>query len=457
MTTGIELSSAIKETIPSASQRYEDTHAGQAKRRIIPFELVDVRNGDNEASHPFGRVPDGWIEYTHAIEGIPFFYNPQTKVITDAYIRMPAILSRIEIYYTQISRVLRSLDSTELMLSTMDIYIDPTCDPQTGQKIGAYYLVDHCRHSIAFLRQVDTRGVGLPDVRSTIHLERVLRGEYWTHCEYMPRSDIDHAGSARKLQGQLASLMIDNISSEGSTSPFTPKECKYYLKAVNPSTNEPQFLNWSVARVSSLLIQSQIINLHGEQWARADRTMVVTGQRPPARTALYLQLSRYMFDCPATHLNRLEHAWTDRIIYSHHWKKLLSELIEEWGVAAGAASLVWVANIVLFTTASSTITLLLLGVSTISTVYGAVKALLLIRKHRSLGQYAVHGSQYLQANEKYGTGLQDLSFEYSYPWACALWAGALTSAGVLWMILGRVMGYSFPSGSFRPMYCTPEH
>ncbi|CAE6472793.1 unnamed protein product [Rhizoctonia solani] len=440
MITGIELSSqaAIKETIPSASERYDDRHAGQAKRRIVPLGPLDVRNGDNEASHPFGPVPNGWIEYTHVIEGIPYFYNPQTRVVTDAYIRIPAILSTLEVYYAQIAQVLQSLDSTELMLSTMDIYINPTCDPQTGQRIGMYYLVDHRRHSIAFLRPIDTGGIGLPDVRSTIHLERVWRSEYWTHCEYMPRPDVDHTESARKLQGQLGALIIDNISSEGSTSPFTPQECEHYLKGVNPNINEPQFLNWSVARVNSLLIQSQIINLHGEKWARADRTMIVTGQRPPARTAFYLQLSKYMFDCPATHLDRLEHAWADRIIYSHYWKKLLKELVEEWAVAAGVASLVWVANMVLFTTTSSTVPLLLLGVSTISTVYGIVKALLLIRKHRSLGQYAIHGSQYLQANEKYGTGLQDLSFEFSYPWACTLWAGALTSTGVLWMILSQV-------------------
>ena len=86
-------------------------------------------------------------------------------------------------------------------------------------------------------------------------------------------------------------------------------------------------------------VQSQIINHHGEQCARADRTMIITGQRPPARTALYLQLSKYMFDCPVTHLNRLEHAWADRTIYSHHWNKLLSELIEEWTGAAGIVSL----------------------------------------------------------------------------------------------------------------------
>ncbi|CAE6519821.1 unnamed protein product [Rhizoctonia solani] len=464
MTSGVDLSSTTKETIPSGSRRYDDTHAGQAKRRSIPIGSLNVREGDDEASHPFGPVPNGWTEYTHVIEGIPFFYNSQKRIITDAYIRTPAILSRIETYYTQISGVLGSLDSTEYQLSKMDIYIDPTCDPQTGQKICAYYLVDHCRHSIAFLRQVDTGIVGLPDARNTIHLERMLRGEYWTHCEYMPRPDVDHTASARKLQGQLASLMIDNISSEGSTSPFTPEECKYYLKSVNPSINEPQFLNWSVefsfaARVNSLLIQSQIINLHGEQCARADRAMIVTDQRPPARTALYLQLSKFMFDCPVTHLNRLEHAWTDRIIYSHHWKKLLSELIEEWTVAAGVGGLVWISNIVLFTSTSSTIALLLLGVSTIATVYGAAKALLLIRKHRSLGQYAVHGSQYLQENEKYATGLQDLSYEYSCPWACALWAGALTSISVLWMILNQVVSRVlelFLSLGFIPPYalCT---
>ncbi|CAE6484529.1 unnamed protein product [Rhizoctonia solani] len=442
MTSGVQLPPTVKEIIPSGSRRYEDRHAGQAKRRIIPIGPLDVKEGDNIAAQPLGPVPYGWVELTHVIEGKPFFYNPRTRVITDAYIRMPDILSRVETYYGQINRVIESLDldSIELELSTMDIYIDPICDPETGHKVGTYYLVDHYRQSIAFLRQVNTGDVGLPDVRSNIHLERVLKSEYWTHCEYMPRPDVDHTSSARKLQGQLASLMIDHISSEGSTSPFTPEECEHYLKGVNPENNEPQFLNWSVARVNSLLIQSQIINLHGERCARADRMMVVTGQRPPTRTARYLQLSKLMFDCPVTHLNRLEQAWTDRIIYSHHWKKLLGELNEEWVAAAGTAGLVWIANMILFTSSSSVLVLLLLGVSTVSTVYGVAKSLLLIRKHRSIGQYAVHASQYLQANEKYGTGLQDLSIEYSCPWVCALWAGALTSVGVLCTILGQILG-----------------
>ncbi|CCO26350.1 hypothetical protein BN14_00373 [Rhizoctonia solani AG-1 IB] len=293
MTIGINCSSTIKERTPSASRRYDDTHAGQAKRRTILIGPLDVQKGDKQASHPFGPVPDGWIEYTHIIEG----------VITDAYIRTPDLLSQVEAHYTQISALLKSIDSTGEMFSSMDIYIDPICDPQTGQRIGAYYLVDHNRHSIAFLREVNTATIGLPDVRSSVHL--------------------------------------DNISSDGSTSPFTPEECKCYLKSVNPSTNEPQYLNWSLARINSLLIQSQIVNLHGEQWARADRTMIVTGQHPPTRTARYLQLSKLMFDCPLTHLNRLERVWTDRIIYSHHWKKLLAELNDEWVAAAGIAVLVW--------------------------------------------------------------------------------------------------------------------
>jgi hypothetical protein len=45
-----------------------------------------------------------------------------------------------------------------------------------------------------------------------------------------------------------------------------------------------------------------------------------------------------MFDCPVNHLNRLERAWTDRIIYSHHWKKLLAELNDEWVAATGIVS-----------------------------------------------------------------------------------------------------------------------
>jgi hypothetical protein len=96
--------------------------------------------------------------------------------VTDAYIRAAETLCLVETYYGQIRRVIESLDveSTEHEFSTMDIYIDPMCDPQTGQRIGAYYLVDHYKQSIAFLRRVNTATVGLPDTRSSIHLGLVL-------------------------------------------------------------------------------------------------------------------------------------------------------------------------------------------------------------------------------------------------------------------------------------------
>jgi hypothetical protein len=102
---------------------------------------------------------------------MPFFYNSQLKVITDAYIRIPLLLAQVEYWHVQLSQALRSLDSTG-QLSSMDIYIDPLQDPQTGQKTCAYYLIDHTRCTIAFLRVVDTSSVGLPEVRSTIHLGR---------------------------------------------------------------------------------------------------------------------------------------------------------------------------------------------------------------------------------------------------------------------------------------------
>ncbi|KAG8697206.1 hypothetical protein FRC09_008010 [Ceratobasidium sp. 395] len=263
------------------------------------------------------------------------------------------------------------------------------------------------------------------------------------------------SASAKKLQGQLAALMIesefevgeidldlacvDNISSEGSTSPFTPEECRNYLKGLENAT-EPQFLNWSVARINSLLIQSQIVNLYGEDCARLDRTIVVTGQHASNRSSTYLNYSKAMFNGPTIHLDKLEHIWVERIIYTHHWRKLVADLIEEWTGALAAAGVAWVSNAVLLSTASSLIVILLLGLSTASVVFGGVKALSLIRSHRAMGKYAAHGCQFLQSKEQYGTGLQSLSIEYSYPWACALWSGCLTSLAVLWILATSLIG-----------------
>ncbi|KAF8610462.1 hypothetical protein BDV93DRAFT_601466 [Ceratobasidium sp. AG-I] len=433
-----ELSASIQERIPSESGRYNDTHAGYAKKRTLAVGPFSGLGGDEDAFHPYGPVPDGWMEIVHPVEGLPFFYNAESKVITEAYIRIAHVLAQVEHWKTQITRVIEALDNETTRLSSMDIFIDPTEDRRSGQRSCSYYLVDHSSCSIAFLRQVDTASVGLPDVRSIIHLERVLQGEYWTHCEFMPRPDVNMTQSVKKLQGQLAALMIDNISSEGSTSPFTSKECKNYIKGLEEA-KEDQYRNWSAARINSLLIQSQIVNLHGESCARLDRTAVVTGQHASVRSESYLQFSKLMFDCPVIHLTKLEHVWIERIIYTHHWRKLVTDLIQEWTGALAFTAVVWVSNAILFSTASSPIVILLLGASTASVFCGGAKGLLLIRTHRAMGKYAAHGSQFLQSKETYATGLQDLSFEYSYPWACALWAACFTSLAVIWIMVTELV------------------
>ena len=91
-------------------------------------------------------------------------------MITEAYIRMAHVLAQVEHWKTQITRAIEALDNETNRLSSMDIFIDPTEDKRSGQRSCRYYLVDHSSCSIAFLRQIDTAVVGLPDVRSIIHL-----------------------------------------------------------------------------------------------------------------------------------------------------------------------------------------------------------------------------------------------------------------------------------------------
>ncbi|KAG8715997.1 hypothetical protein FRC08_009953 [Ceratobasidium sp. 394] len=385
------LPATFKERIPSDSRRYDDKHAGYPKKRTIPVAgRVNFFGGDDEAAHPYGPVPAGWVELTNPSEGQAFFYNSEHRIITDAYVRFPHVLTRIQACYAQFAEAILTHDDSVNRLATMDIYIEPTEVHQPSQESCNYYLVDHSRQTIGFLRQIDTSAIGLPDVRNNIHLERVLRGEYWTHCEYMPRPDIDMSASARKLQSQLAALMIDNISSEGSTSPFTPEECKNYLKGLENAT-ERLFLNWMVARIYSLLTQSQIVNLYGEECARLDRTVVVTGQHASRRSSSYIAYSKVMFNSPAIHLDKLERIWVERIIYTHLWRMLVADLIEEWTGALAAAAVVWVSDAVLLSTASSLMVIILLGLSTACVIFGGVKALSLIRSHRAMGKYAAHG------------------------------------------------------------------
>ncbi|CAE6440829.1 unnamed protein product [Rhizoctonia solani] len=129
-------------------------------------------------------VPDGWVEFIHPVEGRPYFYNSELRVVTETYIRHSNQLAFIEEWYS-VSRELRNrvLPSA----SNLGVFLD-----RDGRFAGSQ-----------------------PGVINPIY----------------------------------ASCLLDHMTSEGSTSPFTKTECKSYLFSINQAAESGHmlYLNWSIA------------------------------------------------------------------------------------------------------------------------------------------------------------------------------------------------------------------
>ncbi|KAH7311158.1 hypothetical protein B0J17DRAFT_724801 [Rhizoctonia solani] len=408
------------EGLPSQTNRYDDVFAGpRAARTMLPGSQSALKNVDGESRPQLLVVPDGWVEYIHPVEGRPYYYNSELRVVTETYIRHPNQLTYIEEWYA----VFRELRNRVLpSASNLDVFLD--CD---GRNTCRYYMIDHANRTICWLRQRQTSDIGIADVRSVLGLRALLFEEYWTHLEYVPKNE-NHLGAARsELQGALASCLLDHMTSEGSTSPFTKTECKSYLFSLNQAAESGHmlYLNWSIARIMGLLVHSRNVNLYGQYGARLDRTATVEGRRHPSRSEGYMYKSVLLGGGPVIHLNRLENLWVDRIIYTHHWRGLINDLIEEWSTAVAGAGVI--SNMVFVASPSvDIITKTVCGISAIAAGITGIFTLHMIREHRSLGKYAAHAANYFQLYENHATGLQGLSIKYSIPWAGVVWSFGIT-------------------------------
>ncbi|CAE6453667.1 unnamed protein product, partial [Rhizoctonia solani] len=182
------------------------------------------------------------------------------------------------------------------------------------------------------------------------------------------------------------------------------------------------------------------VNLYGQYGARLDRTATVEGRRHPLRSEGYMYKSVLLGGGPVIHLNRLENLWVDRIIYTHHWRGLINDLIEEWSMAVAGAGVMWASNMVFVASPSvDLITKTICGISAIVAGATGVFTLHMIREHRSLGKYAAHAANYFQLYENHATGLQGLSIKYSAPWAGVMWSFGVTCVTLVFYLFSSFL------------------
>ncbi|CAE6440813.1 unnamed protein product [Rhizoctonia solani] len=140
------------EGLPSQTNRYDDVFAGpRAARTMMPGSQSALTNVDGDSRPQLLPVPEGWVEFIHPVEGRPYYYNSELRVVTETYLRHPNQLAFIEEWYS----VFRELRNRVLpSASNLDVFLD--CD---GRNTCRYYMIDHANKTICWLRQRQTSDI----------------------------------------------------------------------------------------------------------------------------------------------------------------------------------------------------------------------------------------------------------------------------------------------------------
>ncbi|CCO35526.1 hypothetical protein BN14_09644 [Rhizoctonia solani AG-1 IB] len=171
----------LLEGLPSQANRYDGVLADPRATRTMSADHQSA-SMNVDSPQPHLRVPDGWIEHTHPLEGRPYYYNSKLRIVTDAPIRHPNQQSSVEwcyaVFREQRKRALPSAANFDVFL---DFNGNNTC------------------------RVLDPRALSFEEYR--VHLERFPENQ-------------NHLDDMRMLQIVLAPGPLDLIASEGSASPF---------------------------------------------------------------------------------------------------------------------------------------------------------------------------------------------------------------------------------------------
>ncbi|KAG8717007.1 hypothetical protein FRC09_014898 [Ceratobasidium sp. 395] len=369
---GLAYNSHLWEGLPSQTNRYAEPIIQGTVAAAQEEDITSNPNDKHERRSPdagISAVSQGWKEYIHPVEGDIHFYNEELRIVTGVCIRHDIHLS----YNNVLARLMNwhgifvtLRDQVQPEAAVFDVLLDCSSeenivwhylvDRPHPVRVGASLNEEYWTHVEYFPKNgkfdLTSARIKLQAVLANSVLGALLNEEYWTHAEYMPKNDNHLADARSELQAALASSMLDHMTSEGSTSPFTTEECNAYLLALDKvaELGRELYLNWSIGRqsrrpltvhlnklrkpypeahVMGLPAHSRNVNMYGQYGARLDQTATIEGRRHSVRSSSYLYRSKTLGGGPEIHLNRLENLWVDRIIYTHHWRALLRDLIEK--------------------------------------------------------------------------------------------------------------------------------
>ncbi|THH07421.1 hypothetical protein EW145_g3391 [Phellinidium pouzarii] len=382
-----------------------------------------------------------WESFTNP-EGQVYFKNSYHKFVylTEADLYDVQIRENIELVMTEIEK--RASDFGKELPTKIEVLLEFEDD------FWSYYMIDLDRCCIFWLDYYDG-GRLIPldfGIEKREHFRHLLDYEYWLHIEHFPCQRELKEGALEELLGVLNHSIIDYMTSNESTSPYSDMELRTMIDSIKDLR----------ARLMTMYSNERFHNFFGYNGVRLSVDQSVRGTSRVSRSWLIGLLSPVLFYAPDTHLAMLEKLYIDGMIKALRWKTFRSKLQDDWSSFVLTSTVLLSANVAflaipsvqsfngpeLWTSPAAVPSL----VSIVTSLGSIIVGLLLIRQLRISAKdqdsTARDAISYLQKRKHPQLGLETMAIQYSLPYALLMWsvnggpnAPARAVYGCVWLFI----------------------
>ncbi|KAG9014200.1 hypothetical protein FRB94_013510 [Tulasnella sp. JGI-2019a] len=353
--------------------------------------------------------------------------------------------------YDQLKKLL--YDTARDRIPCSELFLDLSPDKTEIR----YYWADHSMCQIFWVEDVPCPALGLPNLTSEKEIKSRLIPEYWTHAEYFPM----HMPVKQETEDAIVAILrhgcVDNMTSPGSTFPFSEVECQQYIQMLEGfrslSAAATQGYRNAVigaksstsiylacigvnvfllpARIWNAVARARHINRYGLESPRLDRLQgLASFSEEQIIDCMPLKIGELMcFLQSADVFDRLTSMWNGRVVYQRHWHAFFKDMRADWLRVASMSAVLWLGGTALLASGAQSVPLL--GSIAFSGA-SSFTSLALCHKHRDdILATGPDISKYIMSVESYYHGLRPLSIIYIIPHTLAIYSAILFSGAVL--------------------------
>lgn len=414
---------------PSSLPRYDRPIGGPVGT------LIRVVSANTRLSTTSEQIGNGWKVFTNP-EGDNYLRHEQRRLVTYTNVRVPSTEQWLIRAHDRLLEIGRAKDP---QIAECEAYVHIVLETPVTCQVEYYFIDSSARHPF-WVHNVRMRDLGLPDVETPNHLKATLIPEFWVHMEYFAVHQTLHKSLEDELIAIFRHGCADDMTSFGSTFPYSAQECREHLQTLEGFIASGEFSGYrtaTFARLWASITRVRHINGYGLPGPRLDRSQGLeefkNGQRPSTTLRV---LNALLLNLPSPKFHRITELWNGRVVFQRHWHSYFDEQRSEWLRLAVLGFAVFMVGVSLIVQGGPNA---LAATSVSLAAASVISSLTLYERHsRSRFNTASDISSWIMSVESSQSGLLPLAVKFSFPQAMAIYSSFFLLFALLTLINERL-------------------